>query len=74
MTNEIETESLAAHVSLCELRYKALEDRLYNLETKLDALSEKVHAIQESFTRTMITTAGSIIVAIVGAVATIKVI
>lgn len=69
--NEIESHSLAAHVSLCELRYKALEDRLENLENKLDALSAKVSNIQESFTRTMIKTAGSVIVAIISAVATI---
>lgn len=65
--NEIESQSLAAHVSLCELRYKALEDRLENLETKLDALSVKITSIQESFIRTIIGTAGTIIVAIIGA-------
>lgn len=65
--NEIESQSLAAHVSLCELRYKALEDRLENLETKLDALSVKITSIQESFIRTIIGTAGSIVVAIIGA-------
>jgi hypothetical protein len=65
--NEIESQSLAAHVSLCELRYKALEDRLENLETKLDALSVKISSIQESFIRTIIGTAGTIIVAIIGA-------
>lgn len=65
--NDIESQSLAAHVSLCELRYKALEDRLENLETKLDALSVKITSIQESFIRTIIGTAGSIVVAIIGA-------
>lgn len=42
-----ETEDLATHVSLCELRYKALEHRLDVLEQRLGKLEDKVATLQK---------------------------
>jgi len=44
--NDIERTSLDAHVSLCALRYQALDDRLTRVEhslTELNALVREVH-------------------------------
>jgi uncharacterized coiled-coil protein SlyX len=37
-----ETEDLATHVSLCELRYKELERRLDHVEGRLSSLASEV--------------------------------
>jgi hypothetical protein len=42
----IETEDLATHVSLCELRYRALEKRLDAFEQRLSKLEDTVTAMQ----------------------------
>lgn len=42
-----ETEDLATHVSLCELRYKALEKRLDTVEERLSKLEDKVADLQK---------------------------
>lgn len=41
MDNFKET-SLKGHIQLCELRYKSLEGRLDNVETRLTAIEDKV--------------------------------
>lgn len=46
MEYDIESESLPAHVSLCQERYKALESRLDNLEEKIqkiESLAQSIH-------------------------------
>lgn len=45
MTHPIETENLAAHVSLCEERYRALDARFTHLEHKIDDLAQVVQDI-----------------------------
>ena len=40
MTHPIETENLAAHVSLCEERYRALDARFTHLERKIDDVAQ----------------------------------
>lgn len=67
-----EREDLKVHVDNCELRYQALEQRLTNLEQKLDKIESKLAEIRLDFFKIMVGTAGSIIVAIIGAVAAIK--
>lgn len=42
-----ETEDLATHVSLCELRYKALEHRLDAVEQRISKLEDKVATMQK---------------------------
>ena len=38
--------TLKGHVQLCELRYKALEERLDNVESKLEKLENDVSALK----------------------------
>lgn len=45
MDNFKET-TLKGHISLCELRYKALEERLDNVESKLAKLEDNVSALK----------------------------
>ena len=47
MTQEIERTNLDAHVSLCELRYQALNDRLNRVETQLGELQTLVLEIRD---------------------------
>lgn len=43
-----ESEDLATHVSLCELRYKQLEGRMDAVEQRIAALAHEVADIKES--------------------------
>lgn len=43
--HDIETENLAAHVSLCEERYRALDRRFTQMETKIDDLAAVIRDI-----------------------------
>lgn len=67
-----EHEDLNLHVNLCEQRYKALEIRLEKVEQKLDEIDKKLAEIRLDFFKIMVGTGGSIITAIIGAVAVIK--
>lgn len=67
-----EREDLAVHVDNCEQRYQALNSRLEKVEQKLDKIEEKLAEIRLDFFKICMGTAGSIIVAIIGAVAAIK--
>lgn len=79
-----ERDSLEIHVDLCELRYKALEDRMTRIEQKVQDISIDVQdfkdevrknfgeikdmltlAKDEKF-KTVIMTAGSVIVGLLG--------
>ncbi len=71
-TTPSERENLQVHVDNCEQRYQDLEKRLTNLEQKLDKIEEKLASFRLDFFKIMVGTAGSIITAIVGAVAVIK--
>jgi mevalonate kinase len=70
-TTELERTSLEAHVDLCALRYGQLEERLGKVETKLDLLSAEIIKMRQDFFKIMIGSSASVIVAIIGAVATI---
>lgn len=72
MSSDIENHSLEAHVSLCELRYQAIDSKLTNLEAKLDQFEEKIAGFRLDFFKICIGTAGSIITAIIGAITVIK--
>lgn len=67
-----EHQDLNLHVNLCEQRYRALETRLDKLEEKLAEIDAKVDRFRLDFFKIMVGTAGSIIIAIIGAVAAIK--
>lgn len=63
-----EHQDLATHVDLCAQRYHALDERLESLEIKMDTLVSKVDNIHSSIAIALITTGGTVIAAIVGAV------
>jgi L-rhamnose isomerase len=54
------------------MRYQALESRLEKVEAKLDKIEEKLAEMRLDFFKIMVGTAGSIITAVIGAVAVIK--
>ena len=86
MDNFKET-SLKGHIQLCELRYKALEERLDNVEQRLSQIEDKVSDLRSAINSNMleirliiekansrrdvqiITTLGTIAVAIIGSLA-----
>jgi len=47
MAHEIETESLPAHVSICEERYKILEMRMKNVEVSIEKLQELIRDVHK---------------------------
>jgi predicted nucleic acid-binding Zn-ribbon protein len=47
-TTDIEKKSLEAHVELCAERYKNLDDKLTNLENRMDKLDSHIIDIKES--------------------------
>ena len=60
-TTELEKESLEAHVDLCALRYKNLDDRLSNVEEKIDRVHEDIKNGNQSMTKVLIGAAGTIV-------------
>lgn len=47
-STDIEKKSLEAHVELCAERYSALENKLSNLETRMDKLENHLIDIKDS--------------------------
>ena len=68
VTTELEKESLEAHVDLCALRYGQLDDRLSNLEEKVNTIHTDILEGQTSLTKVIIGTAGTIIAGILSVV------
>lgn len=60
-TTNLEKESLEAHVDLCALRYQQLDTRLTNVETKIDNIHEDMKNGQQSMTKVLIGTAGTVV-------------
>lgn len=72
-TTSLEKTSLEAHVDLCAMRYGQLDQRLSGLEKKVDEVQREIIQGQKSIKTTMINTAGTIVVAVVGVIGTILV-
>ena len=64
----LEKHSLEAHVDLCALRYKQLDDRLTSLEGKVDDIHRDIIAGQKSLTKVIIGTAGTVIAGVLSVV------
>lgn len=71
--HEIETESLPAHVSLCQERYKQLESRIDSIEKKLTGIDITLCEIRDAITqdrkeqfKQFLTWAGVVITALLG--------
>jgi archaellum component FlaC len=78
LARDIEKENLEAHVELCAERYRRLEEKLENVETKMSTVSNDLSGLHTSMSqdnkiiiKTLIATAGTIIVALVSAVAAV---
>jgi archaellum component FlaC len=78
LARDIEKENLEAHVELCAERYRRLEEKLENVETKMSTVSSDLSGLHTSMSqdnkiiiKTLIATAGTIIVALVSAVAAV---
>jgi predicted nucleic acid-binding Zn-ribbon protein len=63
---EKETEDLETHVSICHERYLQLEARLVKLEEDVSTLRADIAMGNKSVKNTVITTSGTIIVALIG--------
>lgn len=61
-----ETEDLETHVSICHERYLQLEARLVKLEGDVSELRTDIATGNKSLKNTIITTTGTIIVALIG--------
>lgn len=48
MMDQFKETSLKGHIQLCELRYKALEERLDNVEQRLSSIEGKVSDLRST--------------------------
>jgi hypothetical protein len=58
---DIEKENLEAHVELCAQRYEQLDSRLTKIEGKFSELQKLIEAGQNSMTKVIVGTAGTIV-------------
>jgi L-rhamnose isomerase len=70
---DLERTSLKAHVDLCQIRYESLDQRLTKVESKIDEIKQDLTKFRLDFFKICVGTAGTIVVAVIGAVATILV-
>ena len=68
---ELEKENLEAHVDLCAQRYEVLEGRLTKVEEKVDNLAVLVQNGQQSMTKVLIGTTGTIIAGLLSTIVVI---
>lgn len=67
-TTTLERTSLEAHVDLCALRYQQLDQRLTNLEKKVDDIHEDIVQGQKSLTKVIVGTAGTVVAGVLSVV------
>ena len=60
-TTALEKESLEAHVDLCALRYANLDNRLNTVENTLRDIHQDLKTGQQSMTKVLIGTAGTVV-------------
>lgn len=70
-TTDIEKESLEAHVELCAMRYGQLETRLSSIEDKVSKLASTIQESQNSMTKVMIGTAGTVVAGVLSTIVVI---
>ena len=70
-TTELERSNLEAHVDLCAIRYQQLDQRLTNLEDKVDNMRNEILDGQKSLTKVIVGTAGTVVAGILSVVVTI---
>ena len=67
-TTDLEKQSLEAHVDLCALRYSNLDNRLNTVERTLLNIHEDIKKGQNSMTKVLIGTAGTVIAGLLSTV------
>lgn len=67
-STDLEKESLEAHVDLCALRYEQLDNRLTNVEKKIDAIADDMKQGQNSLSKVIIGAAGTIVTSLLSIV------
>ena len=70
-TTALEKENLEAHVDLCEQRYKNLETRMVNIESKVEHIHRDITAGQKSMTKVIIGAAGTIVAGLLSTIVVI---
>ena len=70
-TQFAESESLAAHVAICTVRYDNLEKRIEAVEAKVDEVIEEIQSYKDSLVRVIITSTATIVMALIGLTVTI---
>lgn len=70
-TTNHEKENLEAHVDLCAERYRNLDDRLNNLEKKVDMIQQDILLGQRQLRGTIIKSSTAIITGVLAVVVTI---
>jgi len=67
-TTDLEKQSLEAHVDLCALRYSNLDNRLNTVERTLLNIHEDIKKGQNSMTKVLVGTAGTVIAGLLSTV------
>ena len=67
-STNLEKESLEAHVDLCALRYEQLDNRLTNVEKKIDGIADDMKQGQNSLSKVIIGAAGTIVTSLLSIV------
>ena len=67
----LERSSLEAHVDLCALRYKNLNDRITTVETTLISIRKDIKDGQLSLTKVLIGTAGTVVAGLLSTIVVI---
>jgi tetrahydromethanopterin S-methyltransferase subunit G len=70
-TTKLERENLEAHVDLCAQRYQILESRLSTIEVKVENIHADVMKGNQSMSKVIITSAGTIVAGLLGLIATL---
>ena len=70
-TTELEKSSLEAHVDLCALRYRNLDNRLNTVENTLRDIHADLKNGQSSMTKVLVGTAGTVIAGLLSTVVVI---
>lgn len=65
-TTALEKQSLEAHVDLCAMRYQQLDQRLSKLEADVSEIRQDIIDGNKSLKNTIVTSSGTIIVALIG--------
>lgn len=60
-TTDLEKTSLEAHVDLCALRYQSLDQRLTNIEKKVEDIHEDITNGNSTMIKVLIGAAGTIV-------------